>query len=412
MTLLGHNIGYGLLRRGGGFSPASLDSLEQWHEIDTGLRVTAGSSVNLMPYSERFDLWPTKSNITVVAEAATAPSVSLPLACKLTPSASNGYVARLSISVTASQDRTFSLWVKQASGHNGTSQARIDLYSADSGDNLYDFVPSAEWTRVETTLTGDASTSMNVYIYPDIDTGTEEILVWGAQLEEASSANTYEPTGKTPANAECIFWQDQGDSERHYQLQSGAVSLVPTSGIFNSHTAISSEDGVNNPQMRVISDLHSSFNTTSMSFVQVVMVPTGATKTIQTGAWKYPGATGWETIHNLLPSTGYISVKIARSGGFDIKLSDESVWSLDTVHVFILTLVESGAVEFYVDGVSVSSGVTSPAWESTAGEQMKLFGLGNTNNELVHIAAEIRTSDILTAGEIADITSYLRGKYA
>ena len=133
------------------------------------------------------------SGSTVTNNATTAPDGTNTAArIQVDP---GGYVADLSISVTAGQTYTFSFWVKSVSG-SGTWGINIyDHGGANIGHHRTTVNITEEWQRVSYTYT-PTGTAVNVYVSDDREglATISDAYVWGAQLEQGSFKTSLIPT--------------------------------------------------------------------------------------------------------------------------------------------------------------------------------------------------------------------------
>ena len=106
------------------------------------------------------------------------------------------------LTVTASTQYTFSFWAR----NNGGSQARYRVWNVTAGSSIVDHTlpgsnyvsliggannTSSTWVRISATFTTPALCT-GIYIYPtSSDSGTVDLLVWGAQLELGAQASSY-----------------------------------------------------------------------------------------------------------------------------------------------------------------------------------------------------------------------------
>ena len=183
---------------------------------------------NLFSYSEDFTnaFW-VKNNSTVTLNSATAPNGTL-TADTLIPSAGTN-IDNPTVYVlmdTAAQTRTFSFYAKSA-GYNyayarvgGSVPVALALFDLSNGTVTQTQSPTSSasiesvgngWYRCQMTYPNSAT-----YYAPNIGTcsstytisstgittttnGTSGIYIWGAQLEQSSTATTYQPISTTPS---------------------------------------------------------------------------------------------------------------------------------------------------------------------------------------------------------------------
>jgi len=158
----------------------------------TATRVNEAGLVELVPYniflrSEQLNngSWGAFLSTTITPNTSTAPDGAL-TADRLQGTASNWYFAQ-SIVLTSGVSYTISMYVKSNTGLSQTFR----LF----GCNIIvssDFTATNEWQRFSFTFT---STTLNVHgMTRDSSNNTVDLLVWGAQLNEGSSALTYQKT--------------------------------------------------------------------------------------------------------------------------------------------------------------------------------------------------------------------------
>ena len=184
-----------------------------------------GARTNLCTYSQQFDDatgWPTKTNITVTANAATAPD-GTSTADTITDDAANAQhrIACASISFTSGTAYCASVFAKAgtdsrvqitfATGtHTSGVYANFNLsngtVSASAGTGVTSGVQALAngWYRCWVAAAADATSTTN-FLIQRIDSGTAlrapayigsstTIQLWGAQLEAASFPSSYIPT--------------------------------------------------------------------------------------------------------------------------------------------------------------------------------------------------------------------------
>tara|TARA_R100000278_G_scaffold54029_1_gene45100 strand:- start:378 stop:2249 length:1872 start_codon:yes stop_codon:yes gene_type:complete len=140
-------------------------------------------STNLLFYSQEFDnSWWKKNSSTVTANDAVAPDGTT-TAEKLALGGVN--LARLfrNSIVTTSNTHTFSIWMKGTAGEQVTLEA---------GSGANSVTLTANWVRYSVVNTG-GETSTNIKVINRSSNGDDanDIYIWGAQLEETSTASSY-----------------------------------------------------------------------------------------------------------------------------------------------------------------------------------------------------------------------------
>ena len=150
---------------------------------------------HLIRFSQQLDdpAWgPSQATITADVPSPLAPNGSAS-ADKVEGTGTDASVSQTGISILASTTYTFSVWLRVDVAQ------QIEL-SADDGFGAKGTtsvsVSSTQWTRFSTTFTSDASaSSLSVFIGGGGSVQTGEVAyVWGAQLNEGSSALPYEET--------------------------------------------------------------------------------------------------------------------------------------------------------------------------------------------------------------------------
>jgi hypothetical protein len=124
-----------------------------------------------------------------------------------TPSAN---VTQKLIATIVGEDDVASWWWKRAPGHNGSSRTRMRISHIDgAGYTQWAGVVPAEWTRHEVTHLADAgTTSAQVMIIVDYDTGTQAIDIWHPQCEFGTSASAYKKNDAVPGGLVSL-WPDR-----------------------------------------------------------------------------------------------------------------------------------------------------------------------------------------------------------
>lgn len=136
--------------------------------------------------------------------STTLPDGTTGNACRISGTGSASFRTS-GIAVTASTAYTFSFWAR----NNGGSQARYRVWNATAGSSIVDYTlsgsnyvsqiggannTSTTWVRVSVTFTTPVGCT-SIYVYPtSSDSGTVDVLYWGAQVEAGSGASSYIPT--------------------------------------------------------------------------------------------------------------------------------------------------------------------------------------------------------------------------
>jgi hypothetical protein len=151
----------------------------------------------------------TASGYTRGDVSTTLPDGTTGNACRISGSGSSSFRSA-AITVLASTVYTFSFWAR----NNGGSQARYRVWNVTAGSSIVDYTlsgsnyvsqiggannTSTTWVRVSVTFTTPVGCT-SIYVYPtSSDSGTVDVLFWGAQVE-AGSASSYIPTGASTGN--------------------------------------------------------------------------------------------------------------------------------------------------------------------------------------------------------------------
>jgi hypothetical protein len=155
------------------------------------------SRSNLVAYSEDFSnsYW-NKNNSTVVS-GFVSPSADSPLgAFKLVATTNDPYIYKNGFNVTANT-QTASIYVKGVGSSIGKEGRILFWYIGTAGGTTLSvpFTLTSDWQRVQGSSTPTSGGTIALRIdLPDVSVVGEEVLIYGAQLEEGSYATSYIPT--------------------------------------------------------------------------------------------------------------------------------------------------------------------------------------------------------------------------
>jgi len=159
--------------------------------------------VNLLERTEEFDQSPwLLSNATITANSVVAPDGTTTADTVVAPSSGPTAFVYQSVATISGQQYTATIYLKESPSVDAT---RIRVLGTSSYINaIIDWssgtpVPSAGtmedvgngWYRFAHTGTADSSSS-TFYVYPSGSNAASDIYVWGAQLEQNSTATTYQ----------------------------------------------------------------------------------------------------------------------------------------------------------------------------------------------------------------------------
>jgi hypothetical protein len=175
-----------------------------------------GAATNLARRSDDFNTTVTDGTQWVAAGytagtlSTTLPDGTTGNARRISTASGSGSFRSADITVTASTAYTFSFWAR----NNGGSQARFRVWNVTAGSSIVDYTQSinnyvsqigganntsSTWVRVSVQFTTPAGCTA-IYVYPtSSDSGTVDLLIWGAQVETGSGASSYIPTGASTA---------------------------------------------------------------------------------------------------------------------------------------------------------------------------------------------------------------------
>ena len=153
---------------------------------------------NLLTRSEEFDnaIWGKFGSPapTVTANQSVSPIGTL-TADRVTWSAGTAVLQQQSLMYTSGQTWTLSFYVKAVSG---TQSFRLTAFDGVTPYPSTNKVANSEWQRFSHTFTvGNTTSNGNAAIIRDSINNAADLYIWGAQLEEGSSATPYKKTTDT-----------------------------------------------------------------------------------------------------------------------------------------------------------------------------------------------------------------------
>ena len=159
-----------------------------------GTRINSDGLVEVTPwnifgYSEEFNnaYW-TKVNTTPTANTTTAPNGTLTADTLVSTGGVNSFLYKI-LSFTSGAVYTLSFYVK------ANSAQTIRIYGGGGGiGTSANLNVTTEWTRISYTFTPSASGSFDVGIRTNSSNVDFNIFLWGAQLNDGSTAKPYFPT--------------------------------------------------------------------------------------------------------------------------------------------------------------------------------------------------------------------------
>ena len=199
-------------------------------------------STNLLPYSEDFSQWSTKSGATLTANYGISPDGTQNSTRLQFSGASN----QLADNITTSSSSTGSVWVKGTSGET----IRFGVYASEAN-----FTLNGSWQRIQKQGTA-TSNILTINTYGGAT--ARDLEIWGGQLEDGSEATSYIPTSGAAASRTTFsdfFSSSEGTFYAEYQFNDadGANSIIYGSADnqrfayknYGSTSPLLSYDGVN-----------------------------------------------------------------------------------------------------------------------------------------------------------------------
>lgn len=165
----------------------------------TMLTTVPSARRNLLTYSERFDnaAWTKDNSATITPNYANSPDETNTASRMILPT---GYLSRIWQSALSPTTNTLSIWMKSNTGSTQT----VRLYLRENGfGNVYGehaATVTTSWQRFVLTADCSASTTgvMALIYHSTTADPTNDILIWGAQLEVGSVATDYQRIAAGP----------------------------------------------------------------------------------------------------------------------------------------------------------------------------------------------------------------------
>jgi len=275
---------------------------------------------NLITYSEAFDnsYW-SKSGVSVVGGFA-SPSADSPLgAFKLVATTNDPYIYKTGLNVTANT-QTASIYVKGVGSSIGKEGRFLFWYIGTAGGTTLSvpFTLTSDWQRVQGSSTPTSGGTIALRIdLPDVSVVGEEVLIYGAQLEEGSYATSYIPTS--------------GQSGGVTRVQDTSSQTLPSS-VFNSYpfSVFAEVDVVDTNTGSAFSLLNQAISTNYFTIEyfsnvwHITARPNGAieriasTSTVTKGTYKLVGV--WESTSMKLYLNGSLIASGSNSQSFNINV--------------------------------------------------------------------------------------------
>ena len=222
------------------------------------------SKVNLLRYSEEFNdtYWFKRNSAAIVPNAVVSPDGNT-TADELQHPGGSTY-ARIETtgatpSVTLNASYSFTIYAKykpssdanylaiQFQRASGVSYINLSTKTVDSGDGDVELLGSG-WIRFRRTLVATSTGTNQVYIYPTNTTNTSPIniaanaglYIWGAQLEEGSTASSYIKTTNLPSAAPRFDHDPTTNASLGLLVEESRENLVTDSASANNWVTFSS----------------------------------------------------------------------------------------------------------------------------------------------------------------------------
>jgi hypothetical protein len=168
--------------------------------------VRKSSTTNLVPYSEDFtnSEWNPNAGTTITPNYAISPNGSLN-ASRYLGIGTSGIGDKLTLNAVS---HTLSFFVKS---NNGVNQ--FCRLIGESSNVSSDLLVTTEWTRLSYTFTASGLSDKTNGIFRDSNNNDIDILIYGAQLEEQTQAETYAPTKGIPVTIDLFKENNYGHTQ-------------------------------------------------------------------------------------------------------------------------------------------------------------------------------------------------------
>jgi len=244
----GYGYGYGYPLGGASRQGAAWTPLELGSALKVWLKPESLSNPNLLIYTEdltQSGTWQQDNGIVLSDQGSGVMS--------LTAGNTISSLYQSWAQVADDMDFVQAIDVKAGPGHNGTSRMELRLNYAGAPVQTF-YVPTSEWVRINATGdvgAGNTPAGSRLYIFPDVDTGTQEILVRYPQAEMAAVPTDYQAStgGAGTAPGAIAQWDDSSGNGNHATMTTAdykpivwlASALDGQSGMFSDNTNMSLE---------------------------------------------------------------------------------------------------------------------------------------------------------------------------
>jgi len=198
------------------------------------------SPVNLLTYSEQFDQWTVGLNTTVSPNVAVAPDGTQTADRLQNGSQSSTFIGN----GTINNGVTYTVSVYAKAVTPGTNDKFTLNVGGDTANSSSQFTTTSEWQRfVFTRTVSSVSPTPYFFINNEGDGFASDIYIWGAQLEEGSTATTYIPTTTSASGAPRFDHDPVTGESLGLLIEEARTNLFPYStdfsqGYGNSNTTL------------------------------------------------------------------------------------------------------------------------------------------------------------------------------